>query len=549
MSLRVRFAMAMAALVIGVSGLLAWIASDRATEEIRHRIGQSVADTARYTADALDRGMAARVAEIRLLADMPALLGGDQKQIRGHLERLQATYDVVSWIGFMNPQGRVVAATGGILEGEDIHHRPIFEEGRRGLWVGDVHETILLAHVLPRGGDEPDQFVDVAAPVLRADGGLAGVLGAHLSWDWAQKVQRSLSDALDVQRGEQVFVIAADGIVLLGPEGTVGTKVRSLKPWHQAFSGDAGWSVARWPDGADYVTGRAFADGEGAFPGLAWSVLVRQSSDAAFAPARALRADILTVGAALAVLFAGLGWLVAGGLSAPLLRLADAADRIRDESGGPDDIPLVTGVSELTRLSTSLRGMLRHILAQSHTIARLEDVVHTDPLTGLPNRAFLDEYMVHALGEAERDRRAVAVMFLDLDGFKQVNDGLGHHAGDLLLIEVSDRLRECLRAGDVAVRLGGDEFVLVCKVDPHDATVLARTIGDRIIAALSQPVDLPGSGTARISCSVGVALWPQDGQDGQVLLRHADAALYAAKAAGKGRVEVHKGAFGGAPPG
>ena len=154
-----------------------------------------------------------------------------------------------------------------------------------------------------------------------------------------------------------------------------------------------------------------------------------------------------------------------------------------------------------------------------------------DPLTDLPNRRLLADRLEHALVRAEADASMVAVLFIDLDGFKAVNDAHGHDAGDQLLVQTAARLRGCLRAGDTLARLGGDEFVLLLE-DVTDADQPTRTV-QRVVATLAQPFDLGGT-PVRISASIGVALSATGSQ--RSLLHAADSAMYEAKATGRGRI-------------
>ena len=166
------------------------------------------------------------------------------------------------------------------------------------------------------------------------------------------------------------------------------------------------------------------------------------------------------------------------------------------------------------------------------TQARLEHQATHDPLTGLPNRALFQELGDQALARSNRYGTTVAVLFLDLDRFKPVNDSLGHHAGDALLVQVATRLRASVRRGDVVARFGGDEFVVLCEhpAGQNEMRELAR----RLIDALSEPVPVLGV-DATVGASVGIAI----GGGGRVtidaLIRDADAALYQAKERGRGR--------------
>lgn len=155
-----------------------------------------------------------------------------------------------------------------------------------------------------------------------------------------------------------------------------------------------------------------------------------------------------------------------------------------------------------------------------------------DSLTGPPNRALLYDRLDHALATATRTGTAVGVLFLDLDGFKNVNDALGHHAGDQLLAHTATRLSATVRAGDTVARFGGDEFVIVCENLPvgPDAAASARELGaiaERIRRALARPIHLAGQETT-IGASIGVAI-SADGTDADSLLRAADRAMYEAK--------------------
>jgi len=159
-----------------------------------------------------------------------------------------------------------------------------------------------------------------------------------------------------------------------------------------------------------------------------------------------------------------------------------------------------------------------------------------DHLTGLPNRAQAMELITAALSRANRTGARVALLFLDLDGFKRVNDAFGHGAGDELLQVVAQRLRANVRVGDVACRLGGDEFIVLLEDVPDDAEALG--VAHRLIPVLSAPIVVAGHRTVTVGASVGVAFNHDSGTDPDVLLQEADAAVYRAKRSGRGRVEV-----------
>lgn len=152
-----------------------------------------------------------------------------------------------------------------------------------------------------------------------------------------------------------------------------------------------------------------------------------------------------------------------------------------------------------------------------------------DNLTKLPNRALMEDRLGQLVQEADREKKRFAIMFMDLDGFKAINDAFGHHIGDLLLIEAAERIREVASPQDTVARVGGDEFVLLTEAgEPAEAAA----IGHRLVSALAQPFLIRGH-EVRVSLSLGVALYPTDGDSQEDLLRNADAAMYHAKAQGR----------------
>ncbi|MCB8887808.1 sensor domain-containing diguanylate cyclase [Vreelandella malpeensis] len=537
LSLRSRFTILIATLVFATTLLLGWVASRESAEQMQEEIGSSAAEAAYQMTDKLNRSMNARIKEVKLLLAIQALDNDASNDVlQRQMERLQDTYSVVSWIGLTNEEGVVVAATDSILEGVSIAQRPVYTEGRRGFWVGDVHEAVLLASLLPNPSGEPLKFVDIATPVHDSAGRFKGVLAVHLSWQWAEYIQRSMM--VPDQGGMDMLLLAADGTVLLGPQDLLGKTLDTLRHVPRAGNTRPRWAVETWPDGQRYVTGYARSNGFEEFNGLGWLAISRQPVDTAFATVKRLQAAIMSIGLLLSLVFALLGWRMASGMVAPLRRLARAADRIQDGYGA-DVIPLERGAPELKQLSVSMRNMVMRLVDQHQTIRRLEDLANTDPLTGLPNRAFLNQYLQLAVPEAQRNGQSMIVFFIDLDGFKQVNDELGHHAGDLLLIEITQRLKNALRSGDIVARLGGDEFVMVLKTQPVHMELLTREVSQRLLTAISEPISLPEEKTAKVGCSLGAAWWPEHTPHIETALQLADSALYEAKSRGKHQLVVH----------
>jgi diguanylate cyclase (GGDEF)-like protein/PAS domain S-box-containing protein len=169
--------------------------------------------------------------------------------------------------------------------------------------------------------------------------------------------------------------------------------------------------------------------------------------------------------------------------------------------------------------------------------SRLDFLAHHDPLTQLPNRLLLVSRLEHAIGLAARDGRCLALLMLDLDRFKDVNDSFGHPAGDELLRQTARRLASCLAAADTLAHLGGDEFAILLE-DLGDRRDAART-AERLMAALGEPTLLPGGHEVRIGASIGISLCRNEGLDAGEMLRRADAALHRAKEGGRNRFDFY----------
>ncbi|MBK3736141.1 diguanylate cyclase (GGDEF)-like protein [Azospirillum brasilense] len=527
--LRTTVALTGAVLVLGVSVVLAALTGLRSRERIESEIGHSLAEAAHNMADRLDRSMWSRASEISMLAKLgitPAM--GDPVRLRWLLEQFQEFFPTVSWMGVTDTKGKVLAATGGLLDGVDISKRPVFQNGQKTQFVGDVHDAVMLAFLLPNPTGEAMKFVDISTPVHNERGEVVGVLATHLSWEWTREIRRSLMDTMRGRAELELIVVAADRTVLLGPRELLGTPL-DIEAVRNAQKNESGWIVERWPDGQRYLTGYAYGKGHLSYPGLGWSVVARQPLAVAYAPATAQMIETVLAGCAMVLLFSALGWMAAGRVTRPLRRIARAAERIRSGERGAE-MPVLGGSAEITSLSATLRDLVDGLTHRDAALVRLEDIAYQDRLTGLPNRRYFEQYVEATTA----GNGTAAFLYLDLDGFKPVNDRLGHDAGDLVLRQVGERLAACFRGDDVVARLGGDEFAAVLPqragAEPPDLDGLAR----RIIEAVNEPVSVQGE-AVRVGCSLGIALWPEDSPDVAETLRRADQALYQAKRDGRNR--------------
>ena len=503
--------------------------------------------------DSLNLVTASAVANVMLLSDLPQVRSFDVPDAtRRVLDSLQRGFADYAWIGVADPNGKVVAATNRMLEGAQVDARPWFKSGLQGVRATDYHPALLLNKLLPKSAD-PWRFIDISAPLVGHDGVARGVVGVHMSWQWVRNRARELLTPALREYGAEVLVVRADGTVLLGPNELVEKKIDtpSLRLAQQGATGSLREEGA---DGKVYLTGYSRTGTANDPTTLQWSVLVRHTEDAALAEARVLERRMIGLSVLMAAILALCAALLARRLTRPMDALSCAIEQAIDATrvgGRAADIPVVHGFHEAQVLSQAMRELVRseeeHRSAletmnqQLETTvaartAELQSLLLHDGLTALPNRRALMLTLPEAMHRAARASKPCALLFLDMDGFKSVNDTHGHEEGDELLRQFGARVLDAVRKTDSVARLAGDEFVVVLEglTDAHDAHEKAGTL----LAVLGEPYQLKRA-TVTVGASIGVALHlPGAVQDLDAWLARADGAMYAAKRGGKNTVAL-----------
>jgi diguanylate cyclase (GGDEF)-like protein/PAS domain S-box-containing protein len=185
---------------------------------------------------------------------------------------------------------------------------------------------------------------------------------------------------------------------------------------------------------------------------------------------------------------------------------------------------------------TGFRGIIRDITERKRAEERIQYLATHDALTGLPNRTMFIQLLNQAIRYAQRNKRQLAVFFIDLDRFKIINDTMGHEAGDQLLQEIAKRFKQSLRAVDVVGRLGGDEFIML--IEEVAEWSQFALIAQKLLSSAMKPIVLQGE-ECQITASIGISLYPKDGTDEQTLMKNADMAMYFAKEEGKNNYQFY----------
>ncbi len=519
-----------------------------ATQQRADSVGQALHATATAAAQLMGANLRERELDIALLSQELHVTEGPlshPKVLQSLQLRRQARNELV-WLGVVDAEGTVVQAVDGLLQGQSVAKRPWFLAGKERVFTGDVHEAVLLAKLLPAAASgEPLRFIDFAAPIRGRDGQLLGVVGAHANWSWVTDTVQGAARQAD--RSTELLIVDRQGNILY-PQALVDHPPLKRDPALLSPS-----TSATWDDGREYLSSEVKVDTQ-TDNSLGWRIVVRQPLDDAMAPVNALRNRLIWLGVVAALVFGLLALALAHTVSQPIEELADAARRIELREGEPR-YPQTTRVLEVQQLEQSIRSMTASLLAReqeletlnhtleaqvlqrTHALAaaneELERMATHDALTGLHNRRHCDERLAERMAVGQRTGRAFALLVLDADHFKQINDRFGHATGDAVLQQLAQVLRAHTRSTDLLARYGGEEFVVVL---PENETVDdAVAAAEKIRVAVDKGMFAE---VGHVTVSIGVCLWEPTDLSVAGLVHRADLALYQAKRLGRNRVEA-----------
>jgi diguanylate cyclase (GGDEF)-like protein len=517
-NLKSRLTVVITALVFFSGVLLALAALTLAEREMAGLVGDREYALLSSAAGNLERDLDAKRTLLRAVAegaatDTLAAPGVLQAYLERHGTLREQFFNVVAF----DTTGTLIASLTdrrqiGTLSAAD---RPYFTQ------TVAAHEGIVSQPFRSKLSGRP--VVLLTEPVYDASGRLVCILAGGI--DLAQPSFLGQLEPLKPGRSGYLFLLAPDGTILHHPDTRRILRKVSDEPGGvmpttaRALAGAEGWSRASTKAGVDALIGYKRVQSTG------WIVGIVYPSAEAFAPLIALRHSAMLPTTLLALLAGLLGWLAIHRLLRPLETLRTQVARV--ERGEADiDVLDLSRRDEVGALSRAFHSLTRLRARADEEMARL---ARTDSLTGLHNRRMFEGELDKALLRAGRTGGRVAVAYLDIDRFKQINDTHGHGSGDLVLVEFARRLRATVRVTDTVARLAGDEFVVLFEHLGSSEELAA--LGRKIVEAM-RPRFLADSVDLAVTTSVGLAVAaPGIGRD--ALLRQADEALYAAKAAGR----------------
>ncbi|WP_341743352.1 GGDEF domain-containing protein [Azonexus hydrophilus] len=509
-----------ALLLVGALGRMIFLSS-YLRNDLTQLTSAQLTSIAHYAAQDVDRDIVARRDLLTHLASkLPPALLGRPAQLRAWLQERQETNPLFSrGLFVLDTAGQIIADFPAVpgRAGSSAADRDYFRQASQGhLAVGQP----------TTGRIAPFPILPMAAPLLDDGGSVRGILvgvselqsGNFLATLYTTRIGKT-GGLLLISPRDKLFVGASDPTMILAP-----TPAPGINPLHDlAMNGFRGTGITVNAKGVEEIVATA------SVPSLDWFVVARLPTSEAHGSVSRLIHYILRNTVIILPLFILAMILIMRRMMRPLMETAKRADRMTQGELPLEPLPVARN-DEVGHLTAAFNRVLSKLLESQ---AELSHMAHHDQLTGLPNRKLLADRMKLALARAHRNDGWVAVLFLDLDGFKPINDRHGHETGDLALREVANRLLAVIRREDTLARVGGDEFVVLLSDLDASAGETAERVADKCLAVFATPFDLP-AGSCVLGTSIGIAIG--DGNcDQDRLLIAADQAMYRAKEAGRGR--------------
>ncbi|MCS7488188.1 hypothetical protein UA24_17220 [Marinomonas sp. BSi20414] len=545
---RSRITLLTGGLLLSLSLVLVTYFYQVASTRLSKASGEYLVGISQSISNMLTANLIEREREIVLLSKRLSLYQNQNlSELEQTIDQVKNSYKHYAWVGFANADGVVLASGDGLLKGADVSQRPWFINGRSAPFIGDLHKALLLESLLPKPEDgSPIRFVDFSAPVIDANGKLEGVVATHANWLWAKEVLSSSFTEASKTKEIDMFIINNSGEVLY-PDNYLGDiSVPTTLPK------DGQFESLIWQDGKDYLTSTVSVDSPESTT-LGWRLVVRQPVDIAMSSVKEVHSLFLILGMAATVFCMFLAYRFAGSLSFPLERLAVTAKRIQQ---GDRHVTFQedSQLNEVTSLSRSLQDMMSSLLDREQTLLQLNStleakvqsrtaqleatnqslkaIVRQDRLTQVYNRLALDEELIKHYELARESGNQFAIIMVDADHFKKINDQYGHTVGDKVLKRMAAVLKSIVDNSGMVARFGGEEFtVLLPTTDVENAQKMAERLREHM-----EKTEMAEG--LYITASFGVALYKADDDHYEQVLNRADAALYKAKDTGRNRVVV-----------
>jgi diguanylate cyclase (GGDEF)-like protein len=500
-------------------------------DQVQDLVASQQLSIASYVARDVDHSITSRLTLIdKLAADFPAELADKPGNLHAWLkERQQLTPMFKGGLLAVRPNGQgLIAGYPAVPARAQLHY------AEAGWFQAALKNEKAVMGKPSRGRASGDPIIVFAAPVHDASGKailvLAGVavLNTPGFLDHMQNTRLGTSGGfLLISPADRLFVASSDPSMILEPTPPPGVNLLH----DRAMAGYRGVGVTVNAKGEEELSAMVTV------PSTGWFLVARMPTEEAFRPSDVLHAFMIKASVIFLIAIVLILWITLPRILRPL---TEAARAIRDMANGKSELaPLpIARNDEVGKLLSGFNFLVDRLhkekAAREASDARLKFLAHHDSLTGLYNRAMLEDRLDQALARVERDGSQIALLFCDLDGFKAINDQHGHNAGDAVLRQVSHRLAKGRRKVDTVARVGGDEFVILL-TGLSDARTAADLVAQQCLAAVSEPFTMEGK-MLTLGISIGIALHAGSAVASSYLIAQADIAMYQAKRNGKGEI-------------
>lgn len=362
-SLGLKFSFLAGVLTFIVALIVGFYSNSVSTKQLEINSGESLVKLSKRVNEVLDREMLERYREMRFISTLPTLTDENStiEKKRELIQKVKDNYAHHEWIGYALPDGTVEVGTNGYLEGKNVKARPWHPNGLLAPYIGDVHDALLLAKLLPNNSGEPIYFSDVAFPVVSSEGKTLGVVCTHLTWQWTRDVVRSIQK----EHGVEIFLLSKDGMILVGPNNTERSNIADISPnIAQAFSTQtASYKIMNWNDNTNYLTASSVSNGFEEYKGFSWKVIVRQPVNEAFKIAHKNTITILAISILFGLVGAIIGVVISRFISKPLNKINGIVENITDEK----EVQFLKNVpnNEIGKLHDALENLYKSLISES----------------------------------------------------------------------------------------------------------------------------------------------------------------------------------------
>ena len=352
MTLKLKISLLVGLLSFAIAINIAHYTNNISTKELEKNAGESLVKLSKRVADILDREMLERYREIEFAASLSPLTNPNstKEEKRAFLEKLKNKHKHHEWIGYALPDGTVEAGTNGYLEGKNVKARPWHPNGLKGGYIGDVHDALLLAKLLPNNSGEAIYFTDVAFPVKDSEGKVLGVLCTHLMWQWTRDVIRSIQKENSVD----IFLLSNDGLILVGPNQNERKNIAELSfnVANEFKNKTSSYKLIDWKLGQNYLTAHTISNGFDEYKGFGWKVIVRQDVNSAFLDSKINSNKIILISLTISILAAIIGIVFDNKITSPLNKISENIKALKD--GKRSDLTYTKAKDELGVLQNTL---------------------------------------------------------------------------------------------------------------------------------------------------------------------------------------------------